>query len=107
MLYDNEIPKHMKKKKSSVSKSREKSKHKHEYIDCILIDDDSLPHKAAYCKICGKVGDVKFFESEKTDYETYRMLNAEEILEKYKNLPLIHVSDIFQRYIPVDVKDNK
>ena len=100
--YNSEVPKHLKKKKSSVSKSKEKSKHKHEYVDCLLIEDDILPHKAVYCKICGKVGDIKFCETEKTDHGTYRMLNKEEIFEKYKELLQIHVKDIFEKYIPVE-----
>lgn len=106
MDYNNEIPKYIKKKKSSVSKSKEKSKHKHEYVDCLLIEDDRKPYKATYCKVCGKVGDVKFFESGKTDHGTYRMLNEEEVFERYKNLPVIQVKDIFQKYIPINVEDN-
>ena len=102
-----DVPKYVKKKDSSVSKSKEKSKHKHEYIDCLLIEDDGKPHKALYCKICGKVGDIKLFESEKTDHGTYRMLNKEEIFEKYKHLSQIHVKDIFQKYVPVDVEELK
>ena len=102
-----EIPKYVKRKRSSVSKSKNKSKHKHEYVDCLLIEEDRKPHKASYCKICGKVGDVKFFESEKTDHGTYRVLNAEEVFEKYKDLPQMYVKDIFQKYIPVDAENNK
>lgn len=107
MDFDNEIPKHIKKKKSSVSKSKEKSKHRHEYIDCLLIEDDSKPHKATCCKICGKVGNIKFFETEKTVHGTYRMLNAEEVFEKYKDIPQISVKDIFQKYVPIDVEELK
>lgn len=105
MDFDNEIPKHIKKKKSSVSKSKEKSKHRHEYIDCLLIEDDGKPHKATYCRICGKVGDIKFFETEKTNHGTYRMLNAEEVFEKYNDLHQIHINDIFQKYVSVCTED--
>lgn len=105
MDFENEVPKHIKKMKSSVSKSKEKSKHKHEYIDCLLIDDDNKPHRAVYCKICGKVGDVKFCETEKTDRGTYRMLNSEEVFEKHKNFPKIYVKDVFQKYIPINVEE--
>lgn len=104
MEYDNEVPKYIKKKKSSVSKSKEKSKHKHEYIDCLLVEDNGEPHKATYCKICGKIGDVKFCETKKTDHGTYQMLNAEEVFEKYKDLLQISVKDIFQKYAPIDVE---
>ena len=104
---ENEIPKHIKKKKSSVSKSKEKSKHKHVYVDCLLVEEDRKPHKASYCKICGKVGDVKFCETDKTDHGTYRMLNEKEVFEKHKDLPQIHIKDIFQKYVPVDVEELK
>lgn len=103
--YDNEIPKHLKKRKSSISKSKEKSKHKHEYVDCLLIEDNKKPYKAMYCKICGKVYNVKFSETEKTDHGTYRMLNSEEIFEKYRNLPQKYVQDIFQKYVSVNVEE--
>lgn len=95
MDFDNEVPKHIKKKKSSVSKS----KHRHEYIDCLLIEDDGEPHKAMYCKICGKIADVKFSETEKRVHGKYWVLTKEEVFEKYKNLSQIHVKDIFQKYI--------
>lgn len=100
-----EIPKYIKKKKSSVSKSKEKSKHKHEYVECLLIDEDNRPYKAAYCKFCGKVGDVKFCDTEKTGQGMYRMLNSEEIFEKYKELPQICVKNIFQKYVSIDVEE--
>ncbi len=47
---EDKVPKHIKKKKSSVSKSKEKSKHK--YISCLLIENVEIPYKAEYCKIC-------------------------------------------------------
>lgn len=99
MDLNNEIPKYMKKGKSSTSKSKMKSKHRHIYENCLLLENNRRPHKATYCKICGKLGEVKFFETEKTDYGEFRMLNSEEVFEKYSNLPQIHVEDIFQKYI--------
>lgn len=54
-----------------------------------MLVDDKKPYKAAYCKICGKVGDVKFFETEKTDYGTYRMLSEKKYLKS---------TGIFHRY---------
>lgn len=102
-----EIPKYIKKKNSSLSKSKVKSKHKHKYVECLLIEDDRKPCKAAYCKICGKVGDIEFCDAEKTDHGTYRILSDEEVFKKYMDLPQIHVKDIFQKYIPIDAEDNK
>ena len=98
--FDEEIPKHIKKKESSTSKSKAKSKHKHEYVDCLLVVKE-YPHKAAYCKICGKINDMKFFETEKTEYGTYRMLDTDEIYEKYKDLEKIDVDSIWQKYVPI------
>ena len=60
---NNEIPKHRKKKQSSTSKSNTKSKHKHEYKEVLLIHNNR-PHWATVCKICGKIGDLHFFETE-------------------------------------------
>lgn len=94
-----EIPKYVKKKESSVSKSRNKSRHKHEYVDCLLVDENGKPYKAAYCKFCGKVGDMDI-ETIKVGYAIYRKLTAEEIYEKYKELPQIHVNDISLKYVP-------
>lgn len=102
-----EIPKYIKKKESSLSKSKNKSKHKHKYVECLLINGDRKPYKAAYCEICGKVGDVKFCETEKTDYGTYRKLSDGEVFEKYKDFPQIHINDIYQKYITIDAEDDK
>lgn len=104
MDFNNEVPKHIKRKKLSISKSKMKSKHKHIYEDCLLLEGNRRPHKSTYCKICGKVGEVKFFETEKADYGAYRMLNSEEVFEKYRSLPQIHVKDIFQKYISINVE---
>lgn len=102
-----DIPKYIKKKKSSLSKSKEKSKHKHKYVECLLIVDDRQPCRATYCQICGKIGDVNFFETEKTDHGIYRGLSEEEIFKKYMDFPQIHIKDIFQKYISIDGEKNK
>ena len=99
---ENDIPKYKKKKNSTISKSLDKSKHKHEYVDCLLIvGNRKYPYKAAYCKVCGKIGDMHLFETEKTDNGTYRQLDYDEVYEKYKKLEKIHIDDIFQKYIPI------
>ena len=54
--FNDEIPKY-RKKKSSVSSASKKSKHKHIYKDCLLIMENG-PHKAQYCTICGKIGNI-------------------------------------------------
>ena len=85
-MIDNEIPKHRKKKQSSISKSGTKSKHKHEYKEVLLIHNDR-PHWATVCKICGKIGDLHFFE--------------DEVFEKYEDLENIVIEDIWQKYVPI------
>lgn len=104
---NNEIPKYIKKKESSVSKSKEKSKHKHEYVDCLLVENNRYPHKATYCKICGKIGDRKFFEAERTEDGYYRILDTDEVFEKYKDLEKIYIEDIWQKYVVLDNESNE
>ena len=104
---DNEIPKYIKKKESSVSKSKVKSKHKHKYVDCLLIKDNDRPYKSTYCRICGKIGDIHFFETERTEDGYYRVLDTDEVFEKYKYLEKIYVEDIWQKYVVLDNENNE
>lgn len=99
-MIDNEIPKYKKKKKSSISKSSEKSKHKHEYIECLLIEKGH-PYRAIVCKFCGKIYDIKFFESERCEDGMRRMLDTDEVFEKYKDLEKIEIESVFQKYVPI------
>ena len=99
-MIDNEIPKHRKKKQSSASKSSTKSNHKHEYKEVLLIHNDR-PHWATVCKICGKIGDLHFFETERTDQGYYRSLDFDEVFERYKDLENIVIDDIWQKYVSV------
>jgi hypothetical protein len=103
-----DIPKHRKKKGSSTSKSKEKSKHKHEYVECLLIErENNKPHRATYCKICGKIGDIKVFETEKTEKGYYRTLSSDEVFEKYKDLEKIYIEDLWQKYVPIGKEEEK
>ena len=95
-----EIPKHRKKTKSSTSKSRNKTDHKHEYKECLFIKNER-PHKGSYCTICGKIGDMGFFETVRTDIGTYRVMDSDEVFEKYKHLEQVEIEDVFQKYVPV------
>lgn len=99
--FNNDIPKHIKKKESSVSKSKAKSKHKHEYVDCLLVEENGYPRKGTYCKICGKIGKFNFFEIEPENGH-WRMLDTDEIFEKYKDLEKVYVNDIWQKYVALD-----
>ena len=104
--FDNEIPKYIKKKESSVSKSKEMSNHKHEYVDCLFVKDD-YPQKGTYCKICGKIGDINFFELEEFESGFFRILDADEVFEKYKDLEKIYIESVFQKYVVLDNKEGE
>lgn len=95
-----EIPKHKKKTKSSTSKSSSKSNHKHEYRECLFIEREHV-YRGTYCSICGKIGDVHFFEAERSDDGLYIQLDYDKVFEKYKHLDQIEVEDIFQKFVPV------
>lgn len=97
--YD-EIPKY-KKKKPQKSKSANKSNHKHQYEDCMLVDEENHPHKAQYCKICGKINNVKVFETEEKNGGFYRMLTSYEVFQKYKNLEQFQIKDIWDKYVSI------
>ena len=100
-IENSEVPKHKKKTKSSTSKSSNKSKHKHEYIECLFIEKGH-PHRGTYCGICGKIGDIHFFEAERTDQGYYRQLDYDEVYEMYKHLEQVRIDDIFQKFVPVN-----
>lgn len=104
-MIEEDIGKYKKKKESNISKSKRKSKHKHEYTDCLLIDKDGKPHKAKYCKICGKINDVKFFETKRLDNNRYLMLEDEENFEKYKYLEKFYVNTVWDKYVVLSKGD--
>lgn len=96
-----EIVKHRKKKPSSTSKSKAKADHKHEYKDVLFIENGhQRPHKGTMCKLCGKIGNVHFFESEKVEHG-YRVLDSDEVFEKFKELEQIQIDSIWQSYVPI------
>lgn len=105
-MWENEIPKHKKRKASSVSDSRAKSKHKHQYKDCLLVYEGA-PRRATYCTICGKVGNVNFFDSVKTEKGYYRMLRSDEIFRKYCKLEIKEVPDFYQKYVSITGGENE
>ena len=97
-MIENEIPKYIKKKDSSVSKSKHKSKHKHEYEDCLLVVD-GYTHKSEYCKICGRIGRIKFFESKRTKEGFLTFLNKQEIYDKYKEFEIKEINNFSDKYV--------
>ena len=97
-MIDNEIPKYKKSKNSTVSKSSAKSRHKHEYVECLFINDDT-PHRGTYCKICGKVGDIQWFETEHTENGLWRVIDYDEVYKMYNNLEKVELDDLLQKYV--------
>jgi hypothetical protein len=92
---DLDVPKYLKKKGSSVSKSKVKANNKHEYIDCLFREETyNRIVKGSYCKICGKIGDIKFFDLKNSHLKT-----DDEILAEGTNLPIIHIHSSFDKYI--------
>lgn len=102
-----EIPKYKKRNLSNVSKSNNKSNHKHKYVDCLLIYD-KRPYKSVYCKVCGKIGGILFFETIKDKNNRLTMMTSSEIYEKYKNIETrIAVDSLYNlRFIPVRRENN-
>jgi len=98
MDWDKEA-KHRKKKPSSTSKARAKSDHKHEYVDVLFVENGH-PHKGSYCKLCGKIENIHFFETVKCEFG-FRVLDKDEVFEKFKELEQIQIENIWQSYVPV------
>lgn len=96
-----DVPKY-RKKRSGKSRASSKASHKHEYMDCLLTTDDGHVHKAQYCKVCGKLHHVQFFLTHKQADGTYLMLNNEEVLREYPDLPRFAVHDSWQKYIALN-----
>ena len=93
--------KHRKKKESSKSNAKKKTGHKHIYTPCLFVKDNH-PYASEYCTICGKVGETKFFQAEKIAGGYYRILESEEIYQRYHNLAQIYVENMFPKYVPVE-----
>lgn len=87
-MWGNDIPKHQKKKDSSVSMAKTKSNHKHRYVDCVL-EDEKIHIKAEYCKICGKIGKRDWFtilKSRRDDIGNLERIKIDNVFEcKYIN----------------------
>lgn len=112
--YDNDAPKYLKQKESSVSKANKKSKHKHQYAECLIKykwkgDDEIRTCLRSYCLICGKIGD-KMDNSIVTDYRKkvstpvgmlYRFISGKELYDKYHDrLPVFFVKDMWkEKYV--------
>ena len=68
----------------------------------IYINKDNRPHKGTYCRICGKIGYISFFELEEFESKFWRILDTDEVFEKYKDLEKIYIEGVFQKYVVLD-----
>lgn len=99
-----DIPKHRKK---STKRPPKKSRHKHTYEECLLnveyeMDGASFGNvlMSEYCTICGKIGNKKMLETTKENSSGFRrLLNNDEILEKYKDLKVFEINDFYDKYV--------
>lgn len=82
-----------------------KSKHKHIYESCLLYDIDINHYfRAEYCTICGKIGDINFFETVPSETSRHsRILRSEEVKEKYKHLKAFTIESLTkQKYVKLE-----
>lgn len=110
-----EIPKYKKKRQSSTSKSYNKSKHKHNHDGmCIakyppfIQGGNYYMTLTTYCTECGRIigsvaptVDEVFTKKNGEVVKRNRPLKNEEILEKYKHLEIIEMSEHWQKYVPI------
>lgn len=76
--------------KKKIKVKPKKSNHKHIYEQVLVHYDDLFSIcQADRCVICGKINNVHTGICIKSESGHYRHLTNEEILEEYKNLPLI------------------
>ena len=92
--YKKDIPKYKKRRRRRKIR---RSNHKHIYVDMLIkrkSGDGYWYNYGKVCEICGRIGEEKYFETEELDRERcYRYLTQEEILEKYKRLPIFKKKD--------------
>lgn len=98
-------------KHANLSKAKKKSKHKHEYEMFMMEYPFKSPYTgeiiyhhsiATYCTICGKIGDAGLFRLVTLPNGMTRLMNDEELVEKYKNLPLVRTDNYWIDNIKLD-----
>lgn len=95
---EDEIPKYIKRKKSSMSSSKSKSNHKHIYVNALFINLDEKVYKGRYCSICGKINNMDLFTAERKD-GYYHVLTSEELLNKYPEYERRTIDSYGQKYV--------
>lgn len=102
--FDDEAIRYRKKSDSNKSKASSKSDHKHQYKGCLIrVVSNGHPenrvHSADYCVICGKLNNIKFFETIKTSDNHYRVMTNSDILDMYPDRDIFDINDLFQARI--------
>lgn len=75
-----------------------KSNHKHIYNECLLETKEHI-FRAEYCKICGKIKQIYFFEiipSENGMYSIWKSYSKEEMKNIFYGLPIFEINDIYK-----------
>lgn len=82
--------------KKNKKEKPKKADHKHDYEQVLVLFDDFFSICLAdRCTICGKIGNVHTGVCIKVEDGCYRQLTNDEILEEYKDLPLIKGLNLF------------
>lgn len=115
MFYEDEEVKYKKKSHKTVKKAS----HKHHYVDVIVRYpyEFTVPGKSTVikdngmvverCKICGKVGNQHWFETEKTSDGLRRHLssNFNDVQQRHPELDVYEIqSDTVGKFLPDDCK---
>lgn len=91
-----------------------KSSHKHAYEDCLITCIEKHPidsgkavercYRAQYCTVCGKITNLKFFETERSEYGCQLLhLSVKEMQERYPTLITFTVDDIWKdRFVKIE-----
>ena len=87
-------------RKLSKRTTPKKANHKHEYMDVLVKSYVTMPSYtmpkesiglAKMCKYCKVLKNCNFYVYDKDSKGRYRFLTNHEILEKYKDLPMINL----------------
>lgn len=100
--FQNDVPKYQKK---SNRQPPQKAKHKHEYKTCLIksINDKNMNgiYLSEYCVICGKIGITHFMEGTDHNNGFITLLTNEEKLELHKDLEILTVNSVWDKYVVI------
>lgn len=101
--------------KGKRKNSHPKANHKHVYRNCLVtcIGTDPIDtnktvehcYRAQYCTICGKLTNLKFFETARSEYGTRLLLSlsTSEMQKQYPDFPTFSVNSIWKdKFVQID-----